>query len=76
MVTTAEGNSDMTELGHVVLYVRELERSRRFYQRVVGLEVVAEIFGGRAAVLTRISHQDPGFWGDRGKQVERSFEKA
>jgi hypothetical protein len=28
------------------------------------------------ALLTRISHRDPGFWGDRGKPVERSFKKA
>lgn len=29
----------MAELGHIVLYVRELERSRTFYREVVGLYV-------------------------------------
>jgi len=42
----------MSELGHVVLYVRELQRSIAFYTSVVGLEVVATVFGGRAAALT------------------------
>lgn len=42
----------MTELGHVVLYVRELQRSVEFYTAIVGLEVVATVFGGRAAALT------------------------
>jgi catechol 2,3-dioxygenase len=42
----------MTELGHVVLYVRNLERSAAFYQRIVGLTPVGRIFGGRAALFT------------------------
>jgi catechol 2,3-dioxygenase len=42
----------MTELGHVVLYVRELKRSVAFYTSIVGLEQVATVFGGRAAALT------------------------
>jgi len=42
----------MSELGHVVLYVKELQRSIAFYTSVVGLEVVATVFGGRAAALT------------------------
>lgn len=42
----------MPELGHVVLYVRELRRSLAFYRDVVGLNVVGEIFDGRAAMLS------------------------
>ncbi|MBI3771819.1 MAG: VOC family protein [Gammaproteobacteria bacterium] len=42
----------MAELGHVVLYVRNLEKSVSFYHRVVGLQVTGKIFGGRAAILT------------------------
>ncbi len=42
----------MAELAHVVLYVRDLERSLRFYRDLVGLQVVGSIFGGRAAMLT------------------------
>jgi len=42
----------MAELGHVVLYVRELKRSLAFYRDVVGLNLVGEIFGGRAAMLS------------------------
>lgn len=42
----------MTELGHVVFYVKNLGLSVAFYRDVVGLTVVGEIFGGRAALLT------------------------
>lgn len=42
----------MSELGHIAFYVRNLERSVAFYQKVVGLNVVARIFQGRAAVLS------------------------
>jgi len=42
----------MTELGHVVFYVRDLQRSRDFYTQAVGLEVQAELFGGQAVMLT------------------------
>lgn len=42
----------MTELGHVVLYVKELKRSVEFYTNIVGLETVATVFNGRAAALT------------------------
>ena len=42
----------MTELAHVVLYVRNLQRSVGFYTKVVGLTQVGTTFDGRAAVLT------------------------
>ena len=40
------------ELGHVVLYVRDLGAATAFYQTVVGLKLVGRIFGGRAAMLS------------------------
>ena len=42
----------MTELGHVVYYVRDLETSLGFYTEAVGLRVVGRLFNGRAALLT------------------------
>ncbi|MFL6621483.1 MAG: VOC family protein [Sulfurifustis sp.] len=42
----------MAELAHIVLYVRELERSVAFYRDIVGLPVIGEIFDGRAAMLS------------------------
>jgi catechol 2,3-dioxygenase len=42
----------MVTLGHVVFYVRNLEQSLTFYRDVVGLEIVGQIFDGRAAMLT------------------------
>jgi catechol 2,3-dioxygenase len=42
----------MTELAHVVFYVRDLEQSLRFYTEVVGLSDKGRIFKNRAAVLT------------------------
>ena len=42
----------MAELGHVVFYVRELERSLRFYTEIVGLTVKGRVFGNRAALLS------------------------
>jgi catechol 2,3-dioxygenase len=42
----------MTTLGHVVLYVRELNRSVDFYTKVVGLGLSGRIFQDRAAVLS------------------------
>lgn len=42
----------MPELGHVVFYVRDLARSLAFYRDAVGLQVVGELFGGRAAALS------------------------
>ena len=42
----------MTELGHVVFYVRDLQRSLDFYRDAVGLAVKGSIFNGRAALLS------------------------
>ncbi len=42
----------MTELGHVVFYVNDLETSLKFYTEIVGLEVSGKIFGDRAALLS------------------------
>ena len=42
----------MTELGHVVFYVRDLERSLEFYADVVGLEVKGRLFNNRAVLLS------------------------
>jgi len=42
----------MTKLGHVVFYVRELERSVKFYTTAVGLGLCGTIFNGRAALLS------------------------
>jgi catechol 2,3-dioxygenase len=40
------------ELGHLVLYVRDLQRSLRFYRDALGLAVTATLFNGRAAMLS------------------------
>jgi catechol 2,3-dioxygenase len=44
----------VTELGHIVLYVRDLDASRAFYEGVVGWPVVARIDlgGARAAAFS------------------------
>jgi catechol 2,3-dioxygenase len=42
----------MTNLGHVVFYVRDLERSLKFYTDAVGLTLSGKIFNDRAALLT------------------------
>lgn len=42
----------MPELGHVVLYVRELQRSVDFYTHVVGLTFQGNIFNDRATMLS------------------------
>jgi catechol-2,3-dioxygenase len=43
---------EVKELGHLVLYVRSVERSRQFYRDVLGWKEVAEAFGGRAAMFS------------------------
>ena len=42
----------MASLGHVVFYVRDLERSISFYTDIVGLEVTGTMFNKRAALLS------------------------
>ena len=42
----------MTTLGHIVLYVKDLQQSLKFYVEIVGLEKQGETFNGRAAVLS------------------------
>ncbi|MGB1109114.1 MAG: VOC family protein [Gammaproteobacteria bacterium] len=39
-------------LGHVVLYVRDLQRSLSFYRDLLGLEAKGDTFNGRAVMLT------------------------
>ncbi len=39
-------------LGHVVFYVKDLDRSLRFYRDLVGFKEVGRIFNGAAAALT------------------------
>jgi catechol 2,3-dioxygenase len=39
-------------LGHVVFYVRDLNRSLAFYRDLLGFQEVGRIFGGAAAALT------------------------
>ena len=39
-------------LGHVVFYVKDLERSLKFYRDLLGFREVGRIFNGAAAALT------------------------
>lgn len=39
-------------LGHVVFYVKDLERSLAFYRDLLGFKEVGRVFGGAAAALT------------------------
>ncbi len=44
---------EVKELGHVVLYVRDLARSRQFYRDILGWrEIVPDALGGRAALFS------------------------
>ena len=43
---------EVKELGHLVLYVRDVERSRRFYRDILGWKEVATGFDGHAAVFS------------------------
>jgi catechol-2,3-dioxygenase len=46
------------ELGHLVLYVRNLERSRRFYRDVLGWKEIAEMGGQAAAFSSGRTHHE------------------
>ena len=39
-------------LGHVVFYVKDLQGSLVFYRDLIGLRLIGEAFGGRAAILS------------------------
>jgi len=39
-------------LGHVVFYVKELDRSLKFYRDLLGFQEAGKAFGGAAAALT------------------------
>lgn len=39
-------------LGHVVFYVKDLERSLAFYRDLLGFTEVGQVFNGKAAALT------------------------
>ena len=39
-------------LGHVVFYVKDLERSLAFYRDLLGFKEVGRVFNGKAAALT------------------------
>lgn len=43
---------EIKELGHIVLYVRNLERSRWFYRDVLGWKEIGTAFGGKAAAFS------------------------
>ncbi|MCG8489881.1 MAG: VOC family protein [Chromatiales bacterium] len=42
----------MIELGHVALYVKNLQASIKFYSAALGLEVQGRIFGGRGVMFS------------------------
>jgi catechol 2,3-dioxygenase len=42
----------MTELGHVVFFVRDLAASMRFYTEAVGLDLKGRLFDGRGAIFS------------------------
>src|SRR5262245_13048094 len=46
------------ELGHAVLYVRDLERSRHFYRDVLGFPEIGEAFPGAAAFGSGRTHHE------------------
>ncbi|MCA1832957.1 MAG: VOC family protein [Actinomycetota bacterium] len=49
---------EVKELGHLVLYVRDLERSRHFYRDVLGWNEIGELGGGAAVFGTGRTHHE------------------
>lgn len=49
---------EVKELGHVVLYVRDLERSRRFYRDVLGWREIGQSRPGRALFSSGRTHHE------------------
>ena len=49
---------EIKELGHVVLYVRDIERSRHFYRDVLGWREVAVMGRGAAAYSSGRTHHE------------------
>ncbi len=43
---------EIKELGHIVLYVHDLEGSRQFYRDVLGWHEIAEAFAGHATAFS------------------------
>ena len=43
---------EVKELGHIVLYVRDLERSRRFYRDLLGWQEIGEMRGAPVAAFS------------------------
>jgi catechol 2,3-dioxygenase len=49
---------EIKELGHLVLYVRDLERSRHFYRDVLGFHEIADMGGMVAAFSSGRTHHE------------------
>ncbi|HZT07450.1 MAG TPA: VOC family protein [Chloroflexota bacterium] len=49
---------EVKELGHIVLYVRDLERSRRFYRDVLGWREVGGMGGAAVAFSSGRTHHE------------------
>ena len=49
---------EVNELGHIVLYVRDLDRSRRFYRDVLGWREVTELGGFGAMFSSGRTHHE------------------
>ena len=54
---------EVKQLGHVVLKVRDLERSERFYTEVLGLPIAARAQEPPAIFFTLGNHHDFAIWG-------------
>ncbi len=61
MPTTSQTDIKVHELGHIVLYVRDLERSRHFYRDVLGFREIhasTGLGGGAAAFSSGRTHHE------------------